>query len=53
MKNPAWIRTLLAISLTLTPISIMPRRRHLSSWLRWLYLSPMAITDIAGGALDL
>jgi len=43
----------LAISLMLRLISIMPRKRHLSSRLTWLYLCPMAIPDIAGGALGL
>ena len=37
----------------LRPISIMPRKRHLSSSVKWLYLVPMAIPDIAGVALGL
>src|SRR5512143_1906478 len=42
-----------AISLQLRPISIKPRKRHLSSSVRWLYLVPMATPDIAGVALGL
>ncbi len=42
-----------AISPMPRPISIKPRRRHLSSSVRWLYCVPMAIPVIAGVALGL
>ena len=41
------------VSPTPKPISIKPRRRHLSSSVRWLYCVPMAIPVIAGVALGL